>query len=362
MKKTLFTLLFTVTCFVTNGQNCFKGKIEELKEIKERPLAVVIYEEDQDYIMRLEKKIAKNNKKKEKHQKELSDYKKHISYFNNNIKDVVTEYWKLNSIENIKYLTNKELEGLTKNKTNTYAVLDLTVLTTQTLGNVKINGFYNLVSTEIYAITYGASEKNRKKAIYQNHISNTNYNLPGYADKELKKAIEVLKKERENGPTYLSKENMIASLVLSQKYIKKAIELNDKITFEDFAEEEMKNNCAKLEGSSILFQKAIVHGKITNDLQNLLPKSKIELVSANRIAKAFENKEDILVAFPIIKKLVKAKSSLGPISTSSVLPVTHKIIINAKTKEIIGFVPHSGMTSYTYFKKKDFKKLSEQCN
>ncbi|CAM1370939.1 hypothetical protein TSEDIMI_90033 [Tenacibaculum sediminilitoris] len=164
-----------------------------------------------------------------------------------------------------------------------------------------------------------------------------------------------LEKEKENGPTYLSKENMMASIVLSQKYIKKAIEVNDKITFEDFAEEEMKNNCAKLEGSTILFQKAIVHGKIKNDLQALLPKATVKLVSANRISEAFENKEDVLVAFPIIKKLVKAKSSFGAISASSVLPVTHKMIMNAKTKDIIGFIPHSGIASYSYFKKKYFK-------
>lgn len=355
MKKTLITLLLTFTYLITNGQNCFKGKIEEVAKLKERPLAVVIYEEDESYVRRLEKKIAKNNKKKEKHQKELNDYRNHISYFNKNIKDVITEYWKLNKTDNIQYFTSKQLEGLVKNKSNSYAILNLTM-------DVVMADFNTLSTLDIYAITYGASEKNRKKAVYKNHITNVNYNLPGYADKELKKAMESLKKERENGPTYLSKENMIISLVLSQKHIEKAIELNDKITFEDFAEEEMRSNCSKLEGNTVLFQEAIVHGKIKDKLQNLLPKAKTELVSASRIAKAIENKEDILIGFPIIKKLMKQRGGFGPVTTSTVIPVTHKVIMNAKTKEIIGFIPHSGITSYSYFKKKDFKKLNEQCN
>ncbi|CAM1354765.1 MULTISPECIES: hypothetical protein [Tenacibaculum] len=355
MKKTLLTLLLTFTCFVSNGQNCFKGKIEEVKQLTERPLAVIIYEEDENYVKRLEKKIAKSNKKKEKYQKELNDYKNHISYFNKNIKDVVTEYWKLNKTHNIQYFTNKQVEDLIKNKSNSFAILNLTI-------DVVMADLNTLSTMDIYAITYGASEKNRKKAVYKNHITNVNYNLPGYADKELKKAIEKLKKERENGPTYLSKENMITSLVLSQKYIEKAINLNKKVSFEDFAEEEMKRNCSKLKGNTILFQEAIVHGKIKNELQSLLPKAKTELVSPNRIAEAVANKEDVLIGFPIIKKLMKQRGGFGPVTTSTVIPVTHKVIMNAKTKEIIGFIPHSGITSYSYFKKKDFKKLNEQCN
>ncbi|KAB1160545.1 hypothetical protein F7018_01325 [Tenacibaculum aiptasiae] len=352
MKKNLLTLIFTLFYLFTYSQNCIKkGKIEDLKQLTKRPLAVVVYKENEGYIKKLQKKIAKNNKKKAKYEKELKAYRNHITYFNKTVKQVVTDYWKLNSTENIQYFTKSQLENLTKEKSNSYAVLDLTM-------DVVMADFNSLFTLNIYVITYGGSEKNRNKAIYKNHLTNINYNIPNHADKALKKSIESLKTERENGPLYLSKENMITSLSLSQKYLKKVLELGKRISFEDFAEEEMKNNCKSLEGSTILFQEAIVHGKIKKDLTSLLPKAKITLVSANRIAKAIENKENVLIGFPVTKKFVKQKG-FGAIA---VIPVSHKMIMNAKTKEIVGFVPHSGITSYSYFKKKDFKKLNKQCN
>lgn len=355
MKKTLLTFILALFYLTSNGQNCIKkGKIEQLKQLKERELAVVIYDEDKKYIEKLEKKIAKNNKKKEKFEKELKDYKNHISLFNNSIKEVVSSYWKLNNINNVKYLTKKEVKELTKSKSNKFAVLDLTF-------DVIMSDFETLQTMEIYVITYGASEKKRNGAFFQNHITNINYNLPGYADKKQKKQIEKLKKERDDFATILSKENLIVSIILSQKYIEKAIELDDKISFEDLAIKEAKANCSKLENSTILIQEASVHGKIQEDLKNLLPKANIKLVSANRIAQAIENKEDILIGFLTVKKFMNAKSRLGPITASSVLPISHKVILNAKSKEIISFIKHSGMTSYPYFRKKDFKKLNSQC-
>ena len=149
--------------------------------------------------------------------------------------------------------------------------------------------------------------------------------------------------------------------MLSQKYIEKAIDLNEKISFEDLAIEEAKANCSELENSTILIQEASVHGKIQEDLKTLLPKANIKLVSANRITQALENKEDVLIGFLTVKKFMKAKSKLGPISASSVLPISHKVILNAKTKKIINFIKHSGVTSYPYFRKKDIKELNSEC-
>ncbi len=76
----------------------------------------------------------------------------------------------------------------------------------------------------------------------------------------------------------------------------------------------------------------------------------------NKIWGRWKNKEDIFIGFPAIKKFVKKKGLV-----TVILPISYKILLNTKTKDIVGFVKHSGMTSYTYFKKKDFKKLSKQC-
>ncbi|CAA0220929.1 hypothetical protein TMP248_300019 [Tenacibaculum maritimum] len=118
----------------------------------------------------------------------------------------------------------------------------------------------------------------------------------------------------------------------------------------------MKENCSTLKGSTILFQETIVHGKRPHSLISLFPKANIVLVPVDRIAKAFETKEDIFVAFPVIKRLQRIKTNIS----SKIVAITHKIIIHTKSKEIIGFIEHSGITSYSYFKK-DFKKLKQQC-
>lgn len=349
MKKIL-TLILILFYFTSYSQNCIKkGKIEQLKQLTERELAVVIYSENKNYIEKLEKKIAKNNRKKAKFEKELNDYKQHISLFNKAVKEAVSTHWKLNNVDNIKYITGKEVSELIKKKSNKFAVLDLTF-------DVVMTDFNTLQTMDIYVVTYGASEKNRDKAIFKNHITNINYNIPGYADKKQKKQIEKLKQERENAATILSKENLIVSIELTQKYIKKAIELDDKISFEEFATEEAKTNCSQLENSTVLIQEASVHGKIQEDLKKLLPKANIKLVSANRIAEAIENKEDVLIGLLTIKKFVKQKGFI-----TSILPISHKIILNAKSKNIISFIKHSGITSYPYFRKKDFKKLNASC-
>ncbi|MEX6626704.1 hypothetical protein [Tenacibaculum salmonis] len=350
MKKLVLTFILILVHLISNSQNCIKkGTIEELKQLKERELAVVIYDEDKEYIQKLEKKIAKNNRKKEEFKNELKEYKNHISFFNKAIKEVVTEYWKLNNTDNIKYITKKEVNKLAENKSKKFAVLDLTF--------EKISAdYYNFHTMDIYVITYGSPIKRRYKSTFKNFINNVIYNLPDHGDKKQKKQIESLKTERENKAKVLSKENLIISISLSQKYIEKVIKLNKKISFEDFAEQESKENCSKIDNKTILIQEASVHGKIQDDLSSLFPKANIQLVSSDRIAEAIENKEDVFIGFPAIKKFVKQKGGV-----TVILPISHKILLNTKTKNIVGFVKHSGITSYNYFKKKDFKKLSNQC-
>ncbi|CAA0203713.1 conserved hypothetical protein [Tenacibaculum maritimum] len=199
-------------------------------------------------------------------------------------------------------------------------------------------------------MTYSPSEKNSNKAVFQNYLMNVSYDIPDYANKKIKKAIEKLKEEK-NGPKTLSKENMIGTIVLRQKYIERVLKLIDKISFQEFVEKEMKENCSTLKGSTILFQETIIHGKIPHSLISLFPKANTVLVPVDRIAKAFETKEDIFVAFPIIKRLPRIKTNIS----SKIVAITYKIIIHTKSKEIIGFIEHSGITSYSYFRKKILK-------
>ncbi|WP_299675402.1 hypothetical protein [uncultured Tenacibaculum sp.] len=357
MRRGIFLILLTTVMNVVAQKN-IKGKLEELKELKSRALVVAIFEEDKDYTERLAKKIskAKKEKKKEKLQRELSGYVDHINYFNKTIKEVIPEYWKLNSIEDVKYLTGKEIEELRKEKNTDYAILDLRedeVVTTDAFGR-----FFDL---NVNAVTYGFSEKKRRKSVYNNYFINTNYNLPEKYKGQQEEYVEALKREKEGKEKILSKENIVCTLTLIQNHINKAIELNKKISFEDFALEQVQNNCSELKGKKVLFQSAIVHGKILDQLKEFYSLGEIELVSSERIAEALNNNEDVIIGFPIIKRLVKMKGSFGPVGSVTVRPMDNKALMNAKTKEFVGLVKHSGLLAFRDFRKKDFQKLNNQC-
>lgn len=357
MKRVLPLILMFIGLNI-NAQKNIKGKIEDLKSLKSRDLAVVIFEEDVKYTEKLAKKIAKTKKekKKAKLEKELTGYKNRIEYFNKTVKEVVPALWSLNDVSSVVYFTEKEVKKLQEEKSDKYAVLDLRELEVASSGT---HGTF--LNFNLNVMTYGPSEKKRNKSTYRNYFISTNYNFPEKPKEKQKEYVVELEKERENEEKIVTKENISVTILLFQKHINKAIELNDKISFQEFAEAEAKSNCSQLEGNKVLLQSAIVNGKILNDLKKHYPKGDIELVSAQRIADAINNSEDVIVGFPVTKQFAKIKGGLGPIGAVKVRPIDHKMLMNAKTKAIVGFAKHSGMLAFRDFKKKDFEKLTKQC-
>lgn len=358
MRK-LTPLLLLLLSVSINAQKCFKGKLEYLEQLKQRPLAVVVLEEDEKQVKKLEKKIAKakKEKRKEKLKKELKSIKGTVNSFNSIVKSVVPKLWSLNNTENITFITKDKLEELRKNDSNKYAVLDFSPDEAAFMGHgysvFKIN--YNL-------ITYGGSENKRSKANFRNHLVNTNYNFPKtrFKNKNQKALVEELKKELENEDTIiLSEENVTVTLLLAQEMIKYALEKGEKISFSKYAQKESDKNCKELAGNKVLIQSAIIGSKVYKQFDDY--KDKVELVSAKRIKEAILNKENVFIGFPVIKQFVKAKSSLGPIGVTSVNTMDHKMIFNPSTGKIIVFRNAPVPLNYRSFKRKDIEKMFK-CN
>ncbi|MDY0779957.1 hypothetical protein [Tenacibaculum sp. IB213877] len=357
MKKILPLVLFTILALNVNAQKCFKGKIEDLTELTKRKLVVVTLKEDVGYVEKLTKKIGKTQKadKKEKLEKELNDYQNQISSFNNNVKELIPTYWSLNNDSDIKYLTKDEVENYIKNESETYAVLDLTP------DETIVSGYNSVLTVNHNIITYGASEKKRSKATYRNHILNVNYNFPKtrFKNKNQQKLVEDLEKEKENKPKVLSKENIIITLVIGQNYIKSVLETGEILSFSDYAKKVSEKNKKLLQGKRIMIQSAIVGSKVYKNLEEY--SDRIELVSAERIAQAINNNEDVYIGLPAIKKYIKAKSGFGAggvsVGFTSINTLDHKLVYNPYKREIISFRNAPSPLNYRSFKKKDIEEL-----
>ncbi|OSY88284.1 hypothetical protein WH52_05790 [Tenacibaculum holothuriorum] len=353
MRKILLFLVFTSILNV-NAQKCFTGKVEDLKKLTTRPLAVVVMpEEGNETIEELKKKISKTKKekKKKKLQKELDDLIYNIKYFNTTVKEVVPEYWKLNDAQNITYLTKEEIEKLRKEKSTEFAVLNLTP------DEVSVSGYNMYYTMSFNLMTYGKSEKKRTKATYRNHLVNTNFNYPktNFKNKNQKKLIEELEFEKEGKAKVLSKENIIVTLILAQNIIEEALKTGEKISFHKYAENQSDKNKKELVGKKLLIQSAISGSKLYKQFEKY--KDRVELVSAKRIADAIINKEDVYIGFPLIKKYVKAKSSFGPVGFVSALTMDHKVVFNPSKGKIISFRNAPSPLNYRSFKRKDIEKL-----
>ena len=309
---------------------------------------------ENDVINNLKEKITKTKKaeKKEELKSQLKDLVYNIEHFNKSVKEVIPELWNLNKVDNITYLTKSDLEKLRKQKSNKFAVIDLTpdelILNT---------GFDTYFTFDFNIITYGGSENARKKANYRNHLVNTNFNFPKtrIKNKNQKKLIDNLEKEKEGIEKVLSRENIIVTLTLAQDIIKRVVETGEKINFSKFAKEESKKNKAELKGQKILIQSAIVANKLYKEIGKY--KNKVQLVSAKRIKEAIINKENVFIGFPLIKKYIRAKSSFGPIGFSSVNTLNQKVVFNPSSGKIISFLEASAPLNYRSFRTKEISKL-----
>ena len=355
--KNLVFLLLTFISLGVSSQNCFKGKIEELQQLKDRKLIVLVLEEQSKEVKRLTVQISKTKKtdKKNKLQKELNSLSTAIKSFNKIIKEIVPQYWNLNNTSDVLYLTKKEIENLKDKKSNQYAILDLSA---DEIAVKKSHSFVTLFKFNYNLITYGASENQRSKASYRNHMVNTNYNFPKtrFKNKDQKALLEKLEKEFQNDEVILlSKENLIVTLVIAQSAIEAVLESGKKVSFSKFAQQESDNNCNLLKGNKILIQSAIIGSKAFKNLSEY--KDKVTLVSAKRIGEAIINKENVFIGFPVIKQFVKTGGGF----VLGINTIDHKLVFNPSTGKIVSFLKASMPLNYRSFKRKEIDKIFK-CN
>ena len=356
MKK-IVSVFFIFMSLIIYSQNNIKGKIEDLEKLKSRDLAVIIFDLNNAEITKLEKKIVKTKKadKKQKLIKELKSLKELANNFNNNLKEIVPKYWKINDVSKITYLTKEEATKLREAKSNKFVILDFSP------DEARVSTFnWNSFKANFNLVTYAGSEKKRTKSNYRNFLINTNYNFPKtrFKNKNQKKLVDELEKELgDDNSIILSKENLIVSLILFQDHIKSVLASKKEVSFQKYAEQESSKNCGELKGKKILVQSAIIGSKVYKNFSDY--KDSVEMVSATRIKNAIVNKEDVFIGFPVIKQFYKAKSSFGALGFVSINTIDHKLVYNPSTGKIIAFNKASYPLNYRSFKKKDFENLFE---
>lgn len=366
MKKISLILLLLLSSIVTLAQKNVSGKLEQLKELQDRELIVVLKDERPAKLIKLEKKLLteKNIKKITQINKEIESITKSITLFNTTIKELITNYWYLNS--KINFRNESELAKMSKERDNKYALLIFRTETFKNSGTKTTNSFnsntrtfqqkttmqnsFQLTTPVIY---YTKFESKNKIPVYRNLIPQTNYNFGiKHGSKEMNKIETALKEEMIGKETTFSKENLLISIVLTQSHIEKMLRVNKKISFKDYAYDEALNNCKiSLKGKDLLIQHAIIDKKIIKSPEIFYTIGNLQTVSAKRIKEAIINKNDSIIAFPIIEKFIK--------SATGYRPYYHKIYVNTKTGKIVGMNKSSGIINNNSFTKKDLEKISK---
>ena len=104
------TIIFLLSATTGFSQYFRLGKLNEVKEVKQRPLILMLEEEDPKVINKLSKKPT-----------ELEAYKNEIKRINDQFPSLVSKFWTFNSVPIVK--ERSEVEKLKNEKNKTYSVL-----------------------------------------------------------------------------------------------------------------------------------------------------------------------------------------------------------------------------------------------
>jgi hypothetical protein len=135
------------------------GKVDEVKEVKKRPVLIMLEEEDPDVVKSLSKKNPK----------ELAVYRAELKRTNELFPQIVAKLWKFNEAPVVK--TKAEIMQLLESKNKQYAVLGLQRVEAVLYGEDKTNFTrYDVSSKAIARVAIELIENVRKKdpVFYQN--------------------------------------------------------------------------------------------------------------------------------------------------------------------------------------------------
>lgn len=299
MKK----LLLIAICFVSFlGKAQIKGSHKDLKDLTSRPLIVEILEEDSKTLKDLSKP---------KRAGDLYFYKNFIKEFNEDFKNFVQKYWKLN--RNIEYKGSSEIEALNKQKNKSYAVIRFLPL-------LEKDNFAPKSGNCIPSISYSTIENDVQCRTFIS--SNSLGSEKTFSEKDYRIALETL-----------------------QSSVNWSIENGKSINGEDYIEKMATANCSKLTGKTLLvadnamLKESMKEGAKQNYGENLKFVSEIELNDAY----ANKNKNSaVLITVPYGVMTGGAGGGFAAVSLS--MFVFYKIIVDCETGEILWmYKPHGLM-------------------
>lgn len=300
------------------------GKPEDFKELKKRILVVEILEPNPKTIEKLQKK--------KKQPELLKDYENFFSNYNELIKKVVPQYWKLN--EKIEFKTTSEINSIAGNS-------KYVILTYIELGDVMFLDFYERASAvSVPALLYGRIEKPKKQPDYKIYLPSS------YVRKD---------------NLYLESDFIFAIKAI-QNNINYIIDNNKVLNFEEYANAVAKNNCSRIQSLNLLIDKTRKAEKLENNEIKENYKGNFRFAPPQELDSAIVNLIKgsavmFIVPFGILKS---THGQSGPGTLVSWRYAFLKVIVDAETCEILHvFEPGAMLTFFDdKIRKNDFKNIA----
>lgn len=304
----LFFLLFAIYSY-SQIPDISSGKPEDFKELKNKKLIVLLYEENPKLVKQLDKP---------KTQKNLEDYRAFIKQHNAVFVDYVKKYWKFNNGK-FEIKKDSEIKALIEDKN---AETDYALLGFRTLSDTDSDFSFEISNKSdlgVGALFFGAVEK--KKGFVKCYINGYNKSfskLSAIEEEDYKFGLETL-----------------------QSTVDYFIQTNKVINFRKFGYNMSENNCSKLKSKTLLVDKnALMEGRSAAKAKENY-NGDINFVSIDEIRSAFVNKEKgkaVLLAYPY----GTIKGSFGPISSARLVYL--KVILDCESGEILYLYMPGGLS------------------
>lgn len=329
MKKGLMLILFVLPLIgLAQIQTAGYGKQEDFQDIKERPLVVEL----------LDSKCVFADKSKD----DLGGF---ITGYNNSIKYAIENQWKWNKNEPIVYKTTTELDEFLAGNEAKYAVLRFHIETdnmSNSVGKIGTPGYHNFGKGKykFFQLLYAGADRKINKPDYRGF-------LPNFADPEV-------------GYT---KFDMSIGLKIIQDAMIEILETGKKTWTKKYLSAISKETCKTKANYTLILNRNQIDPDLTeSDVRS----------NYNGDLKIVDNVIDIdylknlgsndVVAVVIPFDVIDASSQGGLISANANIMLYSKILVNAKTLEI---VEENGISQVVgpfspYLVNKDFKGL-EKC-
>jgi len=303
-----------------NAQTKLQANISDFTELKSRTLVVVLEDniEKQFSVFKAKVSTMKNEKKRLELEELIKKYGDKINHFNTVWPVVIKENWALN--KNIIFKSKSEFEKLKESNSTEYAVLFFKDLK-NTFGSM-MDGFSTQSISRLFYTKIENIDKKMKKAdyffVFQNFLS--------------------------EGSRYYDKATYKLNINLLQSHILEIEKKQDKkYVFPDYARNSRAESCSKLKDNEVLVYKNTLYKMARKNPNKSFTIGNIKAVEREEIAEAILNEKDVIIGVPCMSHI------------SSNIMIYYKILVNAKTLEIVSCTRRNSINE---FLRADLKALN----